>query len=92
MEHLHLVAKNEDLEVFVPLILAGGDEAKDAAQDEVEKGEQHPRILWSGRLRRESDFATPTGQFALCEYLKRSPTSHVAESTDQNIHTTHGSG
>ena len=61
MEHLHLVAKNEELEVPVPLIPSGGDEAKDAAQEEVEKGEQHRRILRSGRSRRGSEFTTPTG-------------------------------
>ncbi len=43
MKHLHLVAKDEDLKVPAPLIFASGDDAKDAAQDEVEKGEQHPR-------------------------------------------------
>lgn len=67
VEHLHLVAKNEELEVPVPLIPSGGDEAKDAAQEEVEKGEQHRRILRSGRSRRESEFSTPTGSRRCCE-------------------------
>jgi hypothetical protein len=54
------VAKDEDLEILVRLMLAGGDEAKDAAQDQVQKGEEHARILRSRRLRRESHFRTPT--------------------------------
>src|SRR5207245_2774216 len=31
VKHPHLVAKDEDLEILVRLMLAGGDEAKDAA-------------------------------------------------------------
>jgi hypothetical protein len=45
-ENLHLVAKDEDLDLAVSLI-AGGNEAEDDAQHHIKDGEEHPRIVGS---------------------------------------------
>src|SRR6266508_2200801 len=59
-EDLHLVAKDEDLDLAVALI-AGGNEAEDDAQHNMKEGEAHPRIVGSCWSEDESMYWYPSG-------------------------------